>query len=119
MFKQYRFKKEDKSKQKIQYFLAPSYINEAQLTNGKKETFVFINDINLYLHHAKIDNAIVKIRKQLCKEMNIEYIDIDYFEVNNLFNKKWKDINQMTTNDQEKVEKQVEDYLKLKFIKSI
>ena len=51
--------------------------------------------------------------------MNIEYIDIDYFEVNNLFNKKWKDINQMTTNDQEKVEKQVEDYLKLKFIKSI
>ena len=113
-FKDFKLQKEDLSMQKIQYLLNPSFINETTTTTSKqvKETFIFVNDINLILHHAKINNAIVKIRKQLCKDLSIDYIDIDYFEVISI-NIQWKE----TRNNLDNIEKQVEDYLKMKLIK--
>lgn len=66
----------------LKFTLLPSYTHEKKQKNGEiKYTFIYIDDINLYLHHSKIYNALIKLRKQFCKEMNIDYIDLDYYEV--------------------------------------
>jgi hypothetical protein len=83
-FTPYKFKNQTITQENLKFSLMPSFYLETKQTNGElKYTFVFINDISFYLHHSKIYNSLIKLRKQFCKEMNIEYIDLDYYEVIN------------------------------------
>ena len=70
--------------EKEAYFLDPTY--STIIRSHKNELFIFINKPYHYFNISETFSGVIKSRRNLCKRLNLKYIEYDFYEFLNFSN---------------------------------
>lgn len=106
----YGFKNLDKN---LIYFLDPAFYTKTIINDTIKDQFVFLNQPYDYFKVSDSVSGKVKVRRELCKRLKINYIEYDFYEFLNYSNMRVADFF-LTQDNFEEYSERIDEYITVK-----